>query len=310
MNDVEYIMSNKARMDICELLRGKADTDQLKNLVSFDIPKSLYRYSSIDEHTLRNLKQNEITATVPTEFNDIYDSTFHFDSYSEGLRLINELNEAGKEAGLDEVINNQNRDLLLKDSSEKDEHKLTYYTKDSKISCLSADFKDITMWSHYANKNKGICINYDFSKSKSNIANFIYPVIYIDKPIDMTDICKDSSKVITAVLCSIISKFKDWEYEKEWRIIYYALFDKEKRRQLINIPGPECIFIGNRFINNYRQLEKDKRPELIFIEEFLDYVRKSNINLKIIKPQIRSFNLEFKDIDVDEIMKEKSMIVT
>ncbi|MHB8579342.1 MAG: DUF2971 domain-containing protein [Ignavibacteriaceae bacterium] len=304
MNDVEYMMSKIARIEICELLKGKADIDQLKNLESFSIPKSLFKYSSLNEYTLKNLKENELTSTIPIEFNDIYDSTMHFDSYTEGLRHINQLNEACKKVGLEEVINKEYKDRLLKDSSKKDEHKLTYLTKDFRITSLSTNVKDIKMWSHYANNNKGICINYDFSKSISKITNLIYPVIYIDNPVDMTEICEDLSKVITAVLCSIISKFRDWEYEKEWRVIRYSREVNDKRIQLRNIPKPECIFIGNRFIENYRQAEKENRDELTFIEEFLDYVKKTRISLKIIKPQIRSFSLEFEDIDVDGIIKK------
>jgi len=162
------------------------------------------------------------------------------------------------------------------------------------------------MWSHYGNNNKGICTIYDFSKSINEINNSIYPVIYLDEPIDVTELCEDSNKIQHAVIISIISKSIDWKYEKEHRIIIDFWKSKENRLLIKGIPKPECIFLGKRFIENYREVKRDekKKEELKYINEFLDYVKLEEINLKIIQPKIRSFQLEDKDISVETIIRD------
>lgn len=306
MYTLDYIKSKKARVDILNLLREKGIRNSLLKLNNFDISKTLCRYSSIDKYTVKNLKENSLTATIPTEFNDLYDSTMHSDTHSQHDKIITELNLSSKKLGHEEIVNQDLRKKMLKNATKLDEHKLSFLTKDFRIVCLSTDFKDIKMWSHYGNNNKGICTMYDFSKSINEINNFIYPVIYIDEPIDVTELCEDENKIQHAVISSIISKSIEWEYEKEWRIVFYFGESKEKRLQLINIPRPEYIFLGNRFIDNYREVKMDKSKieELKYINEFLDYVKLEKVHLKIIQPKIRSFQLEYKDISVDTIIRD------
>jgi hypothetical protein len=297
-------MSNSARVDILDLLRNNENTHPTISLKYFNLPNALFKYTSINKYTLQNLHDNNLFATVPSEFNDLYDSTMHFDTVSQYKRSINEVNKSSSDLGYEEVINQELKESFLKYAIELDTRKLTYLTDDYRIVCFSANNKDIKMWSHYGNNNKGICIAYDISKCSNELNKYVFPVIYVDKPIDVTELCEDNYKIGLAVLISIISKFNDWQYEKEWRIVFYFPDSKEKRIPLIKIPKPDHIFLGNRFIDNYRKAKKESQNEFIMIEEFLDYVNKSNINLKIIEPQIRSFKLEYKDIDVDKIRKQ------
>jgi hypothetical protein len=65
------------------------------------------------------------------------------------------------------------------------------------------------MWSHYSDRNNGICIAYDFSKSINNLDRFIFPVLYMDKPIDVTELCEIDKEIMQAALLSVVSKFED-----------------------------------------------------------------------------------------------------
>lgn len=236
-------MSKTARTDILDQLRNHGNTNQVFTLQYFSLPKLLYKYTSINKHTLQNLQENNFIASAPSEFNDLYDSTMHFDTVSQYQNSINELNKMSIDIGYKEIINQESREGLLKDAIELDTHKLTYLTKDFRIVCFSINYKDIKMWSHYGNKNKGICIAYDLTKCSNDISKLVYPVIYMDKPIDVTKLCEDNNKIGLAVLISIISKFNDWEYEKEWRIIFYFPDSNENRVPLINIPKPPlCLY--------------------------------------------------------------------
>ena len=304
MSPIEYIGSENARKEICQLLLKYNNATQIKGPNSFKVPKKLYRYSKISQYLIDNLKKNTITATSPTEFNDLYDSTMHFDTVSLDKNRFKELNEGSKKLGFEEVISKETEELLLKDAKEIDEYSLTYLSKNFRIVCLTSDYDDIKMWSHYSDKNNGVCIAYDFSKSTNNLDNFIYPVIYIKKPIDVTELCEIDNQIMQAALVSVISKFEDWEHEKEWRMIFYLGDDQNKRLEISNVPKPEFILLGNRFIDNIEKTRISNRSEFLLIEKFLRYVEEAEIDLKIVKPQIRSFQLEYEDIDVDEIVRK------
>lgn len=308
MYTFDYIKSKDARKDIVELFRTQLQSNDF-TIEKFHLPKLLFRYSSLNRHTLKNLQENSLCATIPAEFNDLYDSTMHFNTVLQYQNSINELNKSYQALGYDKVIDSKNRELLLVDAVELDAHKLTYLTEDFRIVCFTTLYKDIRMWSHYGNKNKGLCIGYNLSKSKYEIDNFVYPVIYIDKPIDVTELCEDDNKLPLAILISIISKFSDWKDEKEWRMIFYLMNCKEKRIPIINVPKPECIFLGNKFIDHYTYVKRKNKNESNIIEEFLDYTITANIQLKIAEPQIRSFNLEYRDIDAIEIRKKRNKII-
>lgn len=303
MTTLEYIGSENARRDIWQLLLKYKCATQLKDTNSFKVPKTLYRYSKISQYLFDNLKNNTFTATSPTEFNDLYDSTMHFDTVSLDKKRFKELNESSKRFGFEEVISKETEEILLKKVKEIDEYSLTYLTKNFRIVCLSSDSDDIKMWSHYSDGNNGVCIAYDFSKSENNLDRFIYPVLYMNKPIDITELYEIDNQIMQATLISVISKFEDWQHEKEWRLIFDHVDDQNKRFEISTAPKPEFILLGNRFIDNIEKTRFSNRSELLLIEKFINYVKEAEIDLKIVKPQIRSFQLDYEPIDVDEIKR-------
>ena len=54
----------------------------------------------------------------------------------------------------------------------------------------------------------------------------------------------------------------------------------------------------------WRKLKRNNPQEVSLINEFIEFVKDSKIPLKIIKPQIRSFKLEFEEVDINEIEQE------
>ena len=85
------------------------------------------------------------------------------------------------------------------------------------------------MCSHYSDMNNGICIAYDFTKSENNLYKYIYPINYVHRPIDVTELCEIKNQSMLAALISVISKFEDWKHEKEWRLIFYLPDDQNQR---------------------------------------------------------------------------------
>ncbi len=100
------------------------------------------------------------------------------------------------------------------------------------ISCFAQRNDNILMWSHYANKHTGFCVEYDLSKLKSQEALLmLYPVIYSNKrpllPLSMFDFSDIKNvKVVEGALPyaeiveSLLTKSDIWGYEEEWRIIH------------------------------------------------------------------------------------------
>ncbi|WP_430929638.1 DUF2971 domain-containing protein [Lysinibacillus capsici] len=62
------------------------------------------------------------------------------------------------------------------------------FFKKEYASCFSEEPLSILMWSHYAENNKGICLEYNFSylEIHSYIIYDIHPVRYTDRIIDLT----------------------------------------------------------------------------------------------------------------------------
>lgn len=72
--------------------------------------------------------------------------------------------------------------------------------------CFSEDWENPLLWSHYANKHRGICLGFDVDR------RVVHPVSYEQERPDFPDGSTDES---AEQLYS--TKYKGWDYEREWR---------------------------------------------------------------------------------------------
>lgn len=95
--------------------------------------------------------------------------------------------------------------------------------------CLSKNYNNMLMWSHYANEHKGFIIEYDISILKMAYSNCIhFDIEYLETPpkISITDILYDpegpngDEKTFNLAQKLFSKKATDWRYEQECRIIY------------------------------------------------------------------------------------------
>lgn len=126
--------------------------------------------------------------------------------------------------------------------------------------CLSSKNDSTLMWSHYANSNTGMCVEYDFNnvQVKSLQRDMIFPVAYSSVPVFVKDLIEDEKSAIckfpidAAVLCTALNKADVWEYENEWRLVFVLPFEKEKSRRIqIIVPKPSRIILGYHFLKNF-----------------------------------------------------------
>ena len=235
------------------------------------IPPELYRYRRIDnenimcEKHIDALKKDEIYLTSPYLFNDPYDSTFSIDMELFKNSIANKIEQFIKEERVKDefkkininpenveniniIYDDLNVDVsILPDFLEKNstifykefiKHQIKF-----KISCFSESPNSILMWSHYANQHQGFCIGYDTSKIEEEIIKKIYPVFYHETFFHLIEDGDLNDKIFNSLI-----KFKDWKYEKEWRLI-----SAEKVLSL----KPSKIFLGIRFNEEYIDLFKD-----------------------------------------------------
>jgi Protein of unknown function (DUF2971) len=88
--------------------------------------------------------------------------------------------------------------------------------KTTGVICFSSTWENPVLWSHYADKHRGIALGFEVPD------NFVIPVKYADKLIDA-----DIDDVVTATdvdltsdfACTLLAtKFADWRYENESRV--------------------------------------------------------------------------------------------
>ena len=126
------------------------------------------------------------------------------------------------------------------------------------ISCFSEDYKNILMWSHYANKHQGCCLKYKTLDIINLFQLYLLPVQYTDKFIN-DDFIKNypniEERIFNLALCASTSKAYDWKYEKEWRIIR-CFKDDIEMGCLQDFVKPVSIYLG---LNAKEEFEFDMR---------------------------------------------------
>lgn len=137
------------------------------------------------------------------------------------------------------------------------------------ITCFSETPSNMLMWSHYANKHTGICVEYDFSRLFSTAANtLLLPVTYTNKrplfPMDKFEIGMDGkvknsqqlpAEALSEIIRSLTIKSDAWAYEREWR---HIVFTKDTPTRLVKLPIISRIILGI----NIRPEDKEKVIEL------------------------------------------------
>lgn len=184
---------------------------------------SLYNYTSINKNTIKLIKNHGLWFSHTNNFNDPVDPS---------IKLFNR--------------NSGEYDNLL-DSI--------------KVACLTTKNNNTLMWSHYADKHKGICIEYDISSIllDRNKNDFIIRKINYDRTAIINENIANINNIELYDLNLLIDLFsiksKEWEYEDEYRILYY---DREKRKDGLVVPLPiRSIYFGTETPEDDKELIRD-----------------------------------------------------
>ena len=195
------LIKNRLNKKSYEEIIDKMLTNDFSIKIKCDIGNnSLYNYTSININTIKSILNEQLWLSHTNSFNDPVDPSIkQFKKYKEDYNYL-----------LDSI----------------------------KVGCLTTKNDNTLMWSHYADKHRGICIEYDIGKINEkynliiNKVNYNIPII-TNKSIADNEILEIDN--INRLIELFSLKSNEWKYEKEYRILYY---DKERKKDGILIDCP------------------------------------------------------------------------
>ncbi|WP_293298601.1 DUF2971 domain-containing protein [Pedobacter sp. UBA4863] len=215
-----------------------------------------YQYKKINKYFYAFLDSYQLYLRKPTNFNDTFECKFSSITVSH-----KHLKGFIKKTGAEHLSNINSQDCRTQI--------LELFWKSSNnlgISCFTKSCDNILMWSHYADQNRGICLQFEFD---NDMAQHLYPVKYVSKR-PAYNFIKDPLKVFTFYA----TKYRIWQYENEHRLIipnkrmialkkHYlksiifgsavSAYHKRKIKKLISSTNPEVIFFqAKEDADNYK----------------------------------------------------------
>lgn len=239
--------------------------DDIKyDLNVFDKKHLLHRYRNISEYTFSDLLNDEITFTSPDLFNDPYDSSYMFRTpdIKVSATMVYKPN-GGKEV---EVKGNKGK--LMPAGARIVDNSLHKFIKNYvRVACFSEKNTNEVMWSHYASQAKGIILSYSIEQleklmKENNIVDHVMtPIFYKNHKLFFNPISKNSDEEKMSFYMNkvMLLKNEDWNYEREWRLIFSSLNEKRFSDVYINLKGirPKKIFLGEKINPTYSRIIKD-----------------------------------------------------
>ena len=307
---------------------SKRIADKIDASYSFpDVFPMLYKYSSLNSYIVEDILNEKTTMSFIGEFNDLFDGAIHqYGTKEERQRIAenewvkhektwNTLNLPRGFLQKEDYVNTQME--ILETNSRLRFRELEY--QGTYVGCFSEDYSSPLMWAHYADKNRGICIEYNVNHiSNELIRKSFFPIAYSSKPIDVQDLLEDKKceryqfSFDAALLCSALNKAQIWEYEKEWRMLFiYANPLKSEQKKRISPKWglkPSKVYVGYHFLRPffYHDLQNDEekdtcRKAIINAMSLFSYLKAHNIPIALMAPNVGDFFYGSFDIPSETI---------
>lgn len=238
-----------------ELDLSSAKNFAIKNSI---IPSELFKYTKV-----RNAKEllydNIMYLPQLSELNDPFEGSLLCDEGKVGdfyvnskldefMRYIEE--ELDGEDYDEDYVKKLGKLFLRFQSQDKLLEIRNVLTDEFYVICLSGRKDIASLWAHYADNHRGICIEYDLVNTKNEIfKNLCFPIEYLED----YDLTKDvnysfnkKSFNLNLKIKPLLLKAKDWSYEEEWRIIFDdSIFsDFCPYEPYINFLKPQKVYMG------------------------------------------------------------------
>lgn len=196
----------------------------------------LYRYrSNLNwRYSKPIIEKNNVYLCPLDKQNDPFEFAFK-DDFGEIVRQVPELRQGTDATWL-------NSTLIAQDAWNKKRKEFNSYKSKMSIACFCEEKDNILLWAHYANCNKGFCIEYSVSDLLPNFQCFLLPVVYQESFPVLPNINElDTLSPYRVAVERISTKSKIWSYEKEWRVIRKLEITDN---HCVNFPKPIAIYLG------------------------------------------------------------------
>ncbi|MDQ9010552.1 DUF2971 domain-containing protein [Acinetobacter gerneri] len=214
-------------IDYClEKILGLDSTDEEQNACILQknalIPDYLYKYRSLTNNALNNLRTQTLWFDKPANMNDPYDCRFtvqnlldqkcsvefykHLFEDQIDVNIINRLKNESislrklieTEPGMMEQALIPTLIKAIDEISEQDHLKfLNKLLNEVHFCSLSSSYDSMLMWTHYCNEHRGFCIEYDLNnlEKAKNFKGLLYPVKYSEDLFDITPAMPTSTEI-------------------------------------------------------------------------------------------------------------------
>jgi len=233
----------------------------------------LFKYTEVNKNSLDSILNETLWHARVDTLNDPFEFFFKFIKQlpldkNEFVKLMNESNywvkpkdkEQERNAAIQLFLSdneNKIRKHIIKKASNA-ESDLFQSMQTLCVCSVSKAIDDPLMWSHYSNGMRGICIAYDNCSLNNADLNF-ESVSYKSSPpeIDFFQWYKNQKKDFAPMGKFLLTKQKNWKYEKELRSIKYS---KQENSKGFLVPlknnSIKAIIYGSRIKTNEVDLLK------------------------------------------------------
>jgi hypothetical protein len=247
---------------------------------SLEFPEKLFRYRSLSNHyaweeVRRAVNFNQVYLTSANTVNDPFDFRPHY-SESKLIEVNRDLKQThrhkrvfsrkrygeilGRTVSRAEYLHSVQKSGVEAAKAEifAAGRLVNNLPRNAKLACFSENGLCMPMWAHYSGNHSGICIEYsvDISKATSEDESVPLPVNYVlERPsintLDLRGFTNRSSSYrsneshqLTVHDILFLSKARDWEYEREWRVFEWD--DRPARYKEVKTLKVSAIYFGLR----------------------------------------------------------------
>ncbi len=235
------------------LTTGLWDTFQFEKLLLKSTDK-LFKFYSLNLNNIDSLFRNYFYLSNPGDFNDPFDCN---------VNLFEDADELNK---IQSVTRNNYKDIG--------------------ICAFSETINNHLLWAHYTKNYNGFVLEFrgdkiDITYDRKQIKRYtLTRVIYPEKPV------KIKKSYPFALHYLLTTKFKHWEYEKEWRIITEIIGNE--RIMNYKTESVKGMYIGHKIPDNNKNIYK----LLLEIQE----MRFPKIPVYVVYPHPTELELNFEKV--------------
>lgn len=280
--------SNQIREEYFRLLFSldliaEENKKKLRELKREFLPSSLFRFRPVDDKSLNRrldeIEKGEVMLVIPDMLNDPFECLFAFDKSKVQKSFIDagRKRSAENNPGMDPKIFEKAFAKRKKQGDQMLEKMLPKIMKNIAntvlICSFSEDKNSMPMWSHYASNHKGLCLEYDMSVLREDAAfmECMCPIEYKDERIDATEHIieairyesyggKYKKEWVSAGMKAASRKDPNWQYEREWRLIYFSniFWDQpDLSKKICTIDRPRKIYLGAKILRCHEMAIRD-----------------------------------------------------